>query len=354
MDLNDDSQYKAIDTHNVLAEIDGLPEHLTQAWKLGKRLVLPLYQNVNKVVIAGMGCSALAAEMLATYAVPHCALPLFVQREDDLPAWVNGQDTLLITVSHPGDTPETLSVFQRGLQRNLQMLTITSAGNLAKTALQANVPAWQYESCSPSRAGTAWTFVLLLAAFARLGLIPDPADELGAAVQAVLAQQARLKADVPVVHNPAKRLAGQLMGRWVTFFAGDFLTPLARHWKEQVNRLAKAYASFEVIPEAAHNALLATLQPERDLSHLMAIFLRSRFYQARNLLRTDIVRRTYMLEGINTDCYDPTGDSPLAHMLTALHFGDFTAYYLAILYDVDPASVEALEQFQAEISSACE
>ena len=56
-----------------------------------------------------------------------------------------------------------------------------------------------------------------------------------------------------------------------------------------------------------------------------------------------------MLEGLNADRYTAKGDSPIAHIWTALHFGDYMAYYLAMAYGVDPTPVAALESLKAAL-----
>lgn len=58
-----------------------------------------------------------------------------------------------------------------------------------------------------------------------------------------------------------------------------------------------------------------------------------------------------MLEGIGTDFVDAQDETTLAHMWTLLHFGDYTAYYLAMAYGVDPTPVEAIENFKQQLMS---
>jgi glucose/mannose-6-phosphate isomerase len=58
-----------------------------------------------------------------------------------------------------------------------------------------------------------------------------------------------------------------------------------------------------------------------------------------------------MLEGLNTDGYDAKGDNPLAQMWTAIHFGDYLAFYLAIAYQVDPTPVDALQGLKAALKN---
>ena len=53
-----------------------------------------------------------------------------------------------------------------------------------------------------------------------------------------------------------------------------------------------------------------------------------------------------MVEGIGTDVIKSQGDTRLAHQWTSLHFGDYVAYYLAMMYRVDPTPVAAIESFK--------
>jgi glucose/mannose-6-phosphate isomerase len=77
--------------------------------------------------------------------------------------------------------------------------------------------------------------------------------------------------------------------------------------------------------------------------------LRAPSYHPGNTLRTNLAKKTFMLEGINTDFVDAQGVGRLAHLWTALHFGDYTAYFLAMAYDIDPTPVEAIEGFKREM-----
>jgi glucose/mannose-6-phosphate isomerase len=84
----------------------------------------------------------------------------------------------------------------------------------------------------------------------------------------------------------------------------------------------------------------------------MALFLRAGSYHPRNLLRTDLTKRAYMLDGLNTDFMDASGDTPLAHQWTLLHLGDYVAYYLAMLYEIDPTPIPALEGFKNQLAQS--
>jgi glucose/mannose-6-phosphate isomerase len=352
MNLDDLSTIKQLDSQNMLGEIDNLPVQLEKAWKLGQTQPLPEMTGIRQVLSSGMGGSAIGADLLAAYIAPACPVPVVVHRDYSLPAWAHGPETLVIASSHSGNTEETLEAFNAALQNKCRVMAIATGGKLVELAGQAKIPLWKFEHRSQPRAAVGFSFGLLLAVFARLGLIPNPAKELAGAVAAMKKQQETLRLDIPVTHNPAKRLAGQLVGRWVNVYGSGCLAPVARRWKGQINEIAKAGAGFEVLPEADHNALAGLLNPADILSRTMTLFLRAPSDHPRNHLRLDLTRQGFMVEGLNTDIYEAQGESPLAHIWTTLHFGDYTAYYLAMAYGADPTPVEALENFKAAMRAA--
>jgi glucose/mannose-6-phosphate isomerase len=314
---------------------------------------LPEWKDFRQVVIAGMGGSAIGADLLASYCASLTPIPVFVQRDYGLPLFARGAETLVICSSHSGNTEETLDAFEAARTVECRILVVSTGGELAKRARENNIPVWMFEHSGQPRAAVGFSFGLLLAMFQRLGLIPDQKDALEDALASMKRSQQRIKADIPTAKNPAKRYAGQLMGRWVTIVASDLMTAVARRWKGQINEVAKAGANFEFLPEADHNTLAATMHPQEVLNpHTMTLFLRASSDHPRNRLRSDLTRKAFMLEGMNTDHVDARGQTPLAQMWTMILFGDYMAYYLAMGYGVDPTPVQALVDFKRSMVEA--
>jgi glucose/mannose-6-phosphate isomerase len=78
----------------------------------------------------------------------------------------------------------------------------------------------------------------------------------------------------------------------------------------------------------------------------MVLFLDAPSDHPRNRKRTELTRQILMLNGIGTDTYHALGESRLAHLWTALHYGDYVGYYLAMAYAVDPSPVDAIESLK--------
>jgi glucose/mannose-6-phosphate isomerase len=352
MNLNDLDAFSRLDSQNMLAEIDHLPDQLGVAWDLSTRLTLPAWQGIQQVLVAGMGGSAIGGDLVAAYIEHTCRVPVIVHRDYGLPAWANDPETLVIASSHSGNTEETLSAFESAKYRGCRLLALTTGGELARRCQEAGAPLWQFQHKGQPRAAVGYSFGLLLGALARLDLVPDPSSEIEDALASLRAQQSTLQADIPDVHNPAKRMAGQLVNRWVSVIGAEFLSPVARRWKGQISEVSKAWAQFEFLPEANHNTLAGTQNPEPQLSRLMAIFLRAPSLHPRNRLRVDLTKKTLMLQGIGTDFLDAQGQTRLAQQWSTLHFGDYSAYYLAMAYGVDPTPVETIEGFKREMAAA--
>lgn len=349
MNLDDLDTFKRLDTLDMLGEIDGLPDQLETAWQLGQRLELPVGKTFepSRIVIAGMGGSAIGGDLLAALVAPTIAVPVFIHRDYGLPAFAHGPDTLVIAASHSGNTEETLDAFQAAVSAKCTTLAITTGGALRERARENGAQAWLFEHKGQPRAAVGFSFAMLLALFSRMRLIPDMADDLTEGIAAMRKAQEKNRAAVAAALNPAKRYAGQLMGRLVTVFAAGMLTPVARRIKAQINEVAKAGASFEAVPEADHNTLAGTQHPEDVLmAHTMNLFLRAPSDDPRNRRRLDLTKQAFMLEGLNTDFLDARGRSRLAHMWTLIHFGDYMSYYLAMAYGVDPTPVTALVNFK--------
>lgn len=349
MNLDDLDAFHSLDSKDFNGQIFELPQQLNEAWDFGMSLPLPSMDGLQTIVISAMGDSAVGAELLASYAAPACPIPIIIHRDYSLPAWARGPQTLLIASSFSGNTEETLFALEQARANGCRVLCVTAGGKLAEMAQAAAIPHWQFFYPGQPRSAVGYSFGMLLAALHRLGLLPDPTADLRNTLHAMRNQQTNLLPEVPIAFNPAKRMAGQLVGRSVTIFAADALTAVARRWKSQLNLVAKAWGQFECLPEADHNTLAGLNNPESTLPHMMVLFLQAPSNHPRNLLRLEHTREIFMTQGMNTDVIQAKGETRLAHIWTLLHFGDYTSYYMAMMYGEDPAPVDVLTILQDEL-----
>src|SRR5829696_433101 len=134
MNLDDLDLFKKLDTLNMLGEINNLPDQLGFAYQLGMKHELPDWKDVRQVVIAGMGGSAIGADLLASYAASLAPLPVSVHRDYGLPFFARGSGTLVICSSHSGNTEETLDAFESALKAECRTIVVSTGGELARRA----------------------------------------------------------------------------------------------------------------------------------------------------------------------------------------------------------------------------
>ena len=94
------------DPENMAGYIASLPADLSAAWRQGLEKPLANYPKIQKILISGMGGSAIGGDLFSSYLAPLSAVPIISRRDYGLPAWAEGADTLVVCSSHSGNTEE--------------------------------------------------------------------------------------------------------------------------------------------------------------------------------------------------------------------------------------------------------
>ena len=342
IDLDNWTLFHQIDPDDMLGRIAELPQQCRDAWANVQGLELPAeYRRVNRVVALGMGGSAIGGDLLRALAEPECALPIVTNRDYTVPAFVNAE-TLVIASSYSGNTEETLAAFQKARQRGAVLLAITTNGKLAQQARELGAPLLTFRYQSQPRAALGYSLVSLIGVMQRLDFIGDKAADLEEAIAVMEALQEEIRETVPVTENLAKQLARRLHGRLPVIYGSGYLGEVAHRWKTQLNENAKAWSFFEQLPELNHNAVVGYQFPKELAERTLVVMLASSLDHPRNEARFQVTQEILTRHGIAYETIEARGKSPLAQMLSAIHFGDYVSFYLAMLYEVDPTPVQAI------------
>jgi glucose/mannose-6-phosphate isomerase len=353
MNLDDLTYLRSIDKGDMLAYTDALPDQFENAWALAQTLPLPeTHRTPRQIVICGMGGSAIGADLMAALVARTSPAPVSVIRGYDLPASVTGPETLVILSSHSGNTEETLSAADQALTRNVRMLAVTTGGKLAQHAQSHGYPLWQFSYVSQPRAAIGWSLGLQIGLAARLNLAPQLEADLREGIALLREEREHYKATSPLASNPAKRGAGQLMGRIPVFYGSGIFAPVAQRWKCQLNENAQVWAQYEILPEANHNTIVGIDFPAEEMSKMAAVFICSdTFDQPRVQLRYKLTNKIYLQYGIMVDQFTPRGQSAVAQMLHAIQYGDYLSVYTALAYGADPTEIVPIMMIKEQLSA---
>ena len=298
------------------------------------------------VVVAGMGGSAAAGDLLAACAAERLDVPVLVHRGYGLPA-AAGKQALVIASSYSGETAEVLSSVDAALSRGAAVAAITSGGRLAELAGARRLPLVRLPAGLMPRMALGYLFLPAARILAALGLPVATDAELGEAVEVLQALADELRPERPAAANEAKRLAQALHGRMPAIYGGPTTGPAAYRWKTDLEENAKVMALAGTLPEMNHNEIEAWRAPAAQALHL-------------TLLRDDgeppeIARRFAVLRdlvapaaGGVSECR-ARGAGRTARLLSLVYVGMWVSYYLALARGVDPWPVPLLDEVKRRL-----
>jgi len=343
VDLDNASVYQQFDSSGMLNHLHGFPEQCRKAWGKVLKFDLPReYTEISNVVILGMGGSAIGGDIARRLALAESKLPVWVHRDYGLPPFVDGS-TLVIASSYSGNTEETLSAFTESLKTQAKKLVITSGGKLKQLAENKGIPAFVVDYRAPPRAAFPHNFVPLVGIFQKLGLLGDKSADLQEALDVLNKLSADFSETRPLAFNPAKQLAAKLWGHVVGIYGAEMLSEVAQRWKAQFNENGKTWAFFESFPELNHNAVIGYEFPAEAKERIFVLLLHSPSLRPRSLLRYEATAKLLSRAGIAHEFVEARGESALAQVMSLVLVGDYCSFYLAMLNEVDPTSIDAID-----------
>lgn len=148
--------------------------------------------------------------------------------------------------------------------------------------------------------------------------------------------------------NLAKRLARAWRGHFPVFYGSDRRTDVvARRWVTQLNENAKAPSFCRTAPELIHNEVMAW---EQSPSRFVYTLLRDRDEHPRIRRGFDLCRHALQERGQKVWEVQGTGEGFLARLLSLSYLGDWSSFYLAVLYGVDPTPVPLIEEIKCKLA----
>jgi glucose/mannose-6-phosphate isomerase len=351
-DLDDVSVYGQIDLADMRGQIRSLPKQCHTAWHGAMEFDLPSdYRDVDKVVILGMGGSAIGGDLVRSLVSEGGKTIISVNRDYDLPSFVDDR-TLVIASSYSGNTEETLSAFTQALNTRCKKLAITTGGTLKTMAKEDHVPVFTITHVSPPRAALGYSFMPLLAFMKKLDLVEDIYFNVEDMIEKLEVMNGRLNVNVPTKRNEAKQLAINMYGKLVVIYGAEILSEVARRWKTQINENGKAWAVHETLPELNHNSVVGYPFPEDIDSKLYIVMLNAPSLHHRVQIRYKVTTELLEQRGIRPRNVSGEGDDLLSQMMSTLFIGDWASYYLAVLYDIDPTPVKSIDFLKKRLSEA--
>lgn len=319
------------------------------------------------VVVAGMGGSGIAGDVLASLAAPAAQAPVFVQRQPGLPGWVGAAD-VVIAVSCSGGTQETLAATDEAVRRGAALVGIGAADSpLSRRCTQARAPYVPVVKQLAPRASMWALATPVLVAATRLGLLELSADAFEAAAVRLETIAETCRPDREAFVNPGKQLALELTGALpMVWGAGTTGGVAAYRFGCQLAENAKYPAVVGALPEAHHNQVVAFDGPlaggastddlfrdrvdDEEPLRLRLVLLHDDDRDEEVAARVSVSEQIAQERGVPVTTLRSEGEGPLERLASLVGLIDYATVYLALLHDTDPTPVAPIDALKRRLA----
>ncbi len=338
-----------LDSLGMLEAVAGLPEQIERAVEAVEGISgLPAHDDIENVVVLGMGGSGIAGDFASAIAGPFMPVPVVTQKGYAPPQFVDDH-SLVFAISFSGNTEETLEAASMAALDGGRLVVVSAGGELASLATSWGAVHVPVDAAIPMpRAAIGALVIPTLLVLEQVGLFPGAHGWIDEAVTQLRRRRDELMADGNVAAGLARRLVGHVP---ILYGGGAPGSIAALRWKNQFNENAKLPAFANAVPELMHNEICGWTRSS-SLGPALARLVNLRH----DLEHPQIARRFALI----TEAVDGNvsgveevwaeGEGSLAKTLDLTMFGDFTSTYLAYELGVDPGPIPVLDEFKRRLA----
>jgi len=344
---------------NAMEEINKILEtnrlfgsQIKDAWQAVHEIHLQGYSQFERVIVCGMGGSALGGRVAQALFASQIKASMEVVTGYSIPAYVDPK-TLVVVSSYSGNTEETVSCFREALQRNLKTFAISAGGKVQEIAQEYSVPHYKIEPVhNPSnqpRMAVGYSIGGLLALFSLTGLVNTTSEEIDEVVLFTKNKAQEFEQDSDIDYNHATQLAKKIHNKLPILVASEHLVGSTHVVTNQINESAKSFAASFDLPELNHHLMEGLSNPKALTRNMFFIFFESDFYHERVKKRYPLTKEVVEKNMIETYVYKSTGATPLKQAAEVILLGSYLQAYLALEYRENPLEIPWVDYFKKRL-----
>ncbi|MHB1909471.1 MAG: SIS domain-containing protein [Nitrososphaerales archaeon] len=344
------SKIKRVDRSDLLADYDFWGRLGDKAWS---DTIVPEIsrESYNRLVLTGMGGSALAGEIILDLARESGSTIAFETIKDyHLPNYCD-QKTLVLGMSSSGNTEETLSVLSEASKRNISVVSFGSGGLLEDFSNNK----WKFPFVKTtmlkvprsSFPGMFYPVLKFLLVNRFLELDQGAVEE---SIQSLNIVSQKFANPNNLGDNAALELARAMLDKKPMIYSSSRTRGVGLRARQSFNENAKIHMFNGEIPELCHNEIVGWDGNKKDGRSSSVLLLRLADDPKEIKIRFDIVEKVIKRAGGMTKVAPCIGTGYLARILSMLHILDYTTYYLAILKGNDPKDTPSLDLLKEELA----
>ncbi|MBR5999389.1 MAG: bifunctional phosphoglucose/phosphomannose isomerase [Candidatus Methanomethylophilaceae archaeon] len=328
------------DPHNMIHENAHMVRDLEKSLQQDLRLQPAEF---DKIVVSGMGGSAIGGDIVADALYSVSKYPVTVVRYPELPGWVDDR-TLVIVSSYSGNTMETLSAYDQAKERGCTIVAITSGGGLMEKCMADNVPVISIKEGIQPRNAVGYTVGYVINVIASMGG-PDIRKEC---MKSIPALKKYLDDIVPLDSLP-RQIALEIYGHLPVIYAVPEMHAIASRWRAQFNENAKIVAFDGHLPDTNHNDILGLINDGGRTAKPILLTDRNQSRMMKEIVNNTL--NTLKERGLSPYVVTISGKNTFERTFKTMLLGDFISLHLAFFQSIDPSDVSSIKKLKRSVTA---
>ena len=200
------------------------------------------FQDVDKIIICGMGGSAIGGEVVTNLFSNEIDLPIFVNRGYELQSFSN-KNTLVIVSSYSGNTEESISAFLQAVNKRCKIISFSTGGKIEELCSAHKLPFIKLKKGYHPRFALYLITFTLIKIFEKLDLINNQSIFIDECIELLKIKAIDYQKDNSLPVKIANNFTGFIP---IIYGVYDFNNSLANRIKGQFNENSKLHAFFNL------------------------------------------------------------------------------------------------------------
>jgi len=303
------------------------------------------FKNIDKIIICGMGGSAIGGDLFSNMFQNEINIPIFVNRYYHLPKFVS-ENTLVIISSYSGNTEETTTAFKEAIDKKCKIIAFSTGGKVEEICTNNGFSHIKLLKGFHPRFALYLILFTLIKIFSKINVIKDQTDLLNQSIALIKSKGEEYNKENSFPEVIAKNMLGYMP---IIYATSDFNNSVGSRLKGQFNENSKLHAFVNFFPEMNHNEIIGWETYSENLAKLKIIFLTDNSMNERVKKRFQIFEEL-VSKNVEIIKLESNQNDFKLRLLDLIYLGDWITYYLAIYREQDPAEIDNINYLKNALS----
>ena len=320
--------------------VEGFTKQLQEALVIANAAVLTKKNNIQNIVVTGLGGSGIGGTILSELVQAECPVPIIINKDYFLPDFVNSHSLVIIS-SYSGNTEETLSAMKQAIDKNAQIVCITSGGEVHAIADKYNFDTIIIPGGHPPRSCIGYSLVQLIKIIQFNGFVKtDLLHQVQTSITLLDNEKEAIKIEAALI-------AHKLLNKIPVIYSLGSCEGAAVRFRQQINENSKMLCWHHTLPEMNHNELVGWTEKNDSLA---VVTFRTSFDYERTNKRYDICKTIFSKYSNSVTDINAKGISKVEQFMYLINIGDWISCYIAEIKNIDPIEVNVITNLKNELA----